>query len=534
MQRLTATAGLIGHGNYRCTVGLVSLSVRCAGCAGSHQGVRPVKALRFLLCMWFAVCAGAASAQSLCIPTTVVEGVGTTVGLPMTPSAFASYLASNPDVPGVVQFCVVPDEPSGQPPRCPSGSAMYQGYCSVAGAGSPGYQPPLVPGGAPDSPIAPTATPFNAQKVLGLAGAALAIAGGLAAALGAAPIVVTGLAAAALHAGVAAIVASPVSSPTAQSAMDSANPPIVVKLAAALTAAPAPAVGDTSPPSIVTNPNGQFAPGGGGAFDGNGATGGWAPRTGGATGEWQYTPPASAANPTPVPTAAITAGGYGAVQQLGTNSSGTSVGALTVERASDGSIAITQAATMSANTVGGTPTTAAAAVVSAYLPNGVAVPGGGGVAVAPTLGNGQPSNGGAGLNFPGGTLGTGATPDSTASGGCGAGGTCETTQLANKGILTAIYEFLGGTSTPPVAPTAKTTAEIKAASVSGASGPFGSLLAWGLPAHTSTCPTASFDWSGATYTFDAHCQLVSDHFGVIRTVLTAMFSLSALFIVLRA
>lgn len=475
-----------------------------------------------------------ASAEVMNYTVSTTAGVGVVFGAPIPASQCADYLAGNPDGIGTITFCAVVDEPSGNPPQCPSGSAMYEGYCSAAGAGSPGYQPPLVPGGAPDSPIPPPSNPYLPTTLLGIAAGAFGIMAGVAVGVGAAPLIATGLAAVALHAGVAAVLSIPSTPATAQAAVDSSNPPLIVKLSATPTAAPSPAVGDTSPPSIVTNPNGQFAPGGGGAFEGSGVSGGWAPTAGGATGEWQYTPPATAANPTPAPTAAITAGGYSASQQLGANSSGSSVGALVVSRSSDGSVVVTQAATVQASTVGGAPTTAGAAVVSAFSPTGQAVPGASGVAVSDTLGNGASSNGGAGLNFPGGTYGSGATPESTASGGCGAGGSCETTQLANKGLLTAIYDFLSGSATPPTTPTAKTTAEIKAVSAAAPSGPFGTLLSWSMPAHVSTCPTGSFDWNSTTYTLDAHCQLVADHFGVIRTVLTAMFSVSALFIVLRA
>lgn len=499
---------------------------------GRHQGVRPVNSLhRFFIAAALTVLAGTAFSQVMWR----TAGGGQPEGVPMPPEECSVWVTNhNVGNTGPLFFCAVVDEPSGQPPQCPSGSAMHEGYCSAFGPGSPDYSPPLVPGGAPGSPIAPPSSPFSAGNILAAATIGLAALAGLAAGLGAAPIVAGGLLAAAIHAGVMHQTASPSNPPSAQAAVDGPNPPLTVRLQAAATDAPAPAVGDPAPPSIVTNPNGQFAPGGGGAFDGNGATGGWAPTSGGATGEWTYTPAATVSNPTPAPTAAITQGGYAATQQLSPNSSGAANGTLTVERASDGSLVVTQAATVPTSTSGGTPTTIDAATSTPYLANGKPAPGGGGTAVSSTLGNGAPSNGGQGLTMAGSTLGSGATPESVASGGCGSGGTCETTQLANKGLLTAIYDFLSGSAPTPDKPTAKTAAEIKAVGVNAPSGPFGDLLSWTLPAHASTCPTGSFEWNAVTYTLDGHCQLVEDHFGVIRTVLTAVFTVAALVTVLRA
>lgn len=481
---------------------------------------------------------GTAQAQSLC---SLAFGPTDPLGTAMScADAYLGVNAYNND-PGSdgLAYAVVHDDATGQPfapPNCPPGSAAGGGKCIGAGAGSPGYSPPLVPGGAPASPIAPAASPFTAGRVLAAATIGLAALGGLLLGLGTAPVVVPAvILAAALHTGIMTVNASAPKPATAQAAVEAPNPPLTVKLQAAPTDAPAPEVGDSSPPSIVTNPNGQFVPGGGGAFDsGNGASGGWAPSTGGATGEWQYTPPATAANPTPAPTAAITQGGYATTQQLAPNASGSANGSLTVERASDGSVVVTQAATVQASTGSGAPTTIDAATSTPYLPNGNPAPGGGGVAVGSTLGNGAPSNGGQGISVAGATSGTGATPESTNAGGCGSGGTCETTQLANKGLLTAIYDWLSGPGTAPDKPTAKTAAEIKTVSAAGSGGPFGDLLAWTLPAHESTCPSGAFEWNGNTYTIDAHCQLILDHFGVIRTVLTAVFAMSAIFHVLRA
>lgn len=68
---------------------------------------------------------------------------------------------------------------------------------------------------------------------------------------------------------------------------------------------------------------------------------------------------------------------------------------------------------------------------------------------------------------------------------------------------------------------------------------FGALNSWTVPAHSSACPAPSVDLSGvfgvgSVYAFDAHCQLVADHYNALQAAMMVVWSLLALFVVLRA
>lgn len=65
-------------------------------------------------------------------------------------------------------------------------------------------------------------------------------------------------------------------------------------------------------------------------------------------------------------------------------------------------------------------------------------------------------------------------------------------------------------------------------------GTFTNLLGWQLPAHSSQCPTSSFTWHSNSYTIDSHCQLIANHFSVFSSVMAAVWTVLALFILLGA
>lgn len=64
---------------------------------------------------------------------------------------------------------------------------------------------------------------------------------------------------------------------------------------------------------------------------------------------------------------------------------------------------------------------------------------------------------------------------------------------------------------------------------------FTGLLGWQLPGHSSQCPTASFmsPWN-TSYTVDSHCQLISTHWTALQGAMAVVWTIAALFVVLRA
>lgn len=63
---------------------------------------------------------------------------------------------------------------------------------------------------------------------------------------------------------------------------------------------------------------------------------------------------------------------------------------------------------------------------------------------------------------------------------------------------------------------------------------FDGLKGWTVPNHVSSCPQPGFDWNGSSYTISTHCQLWIDHQSAIAAAMLVVWSIAALFIVLRA
>lgn len=415
------------------------------------------------------------------------------------------------------------------------GDSGVPGYCSPDGgipsSGNPYGNSPF--GNSPKvNPIENAVSGFAAAVGLGLLAGIAGLVG--------APVVAAASGAAALVAGVMTAVGIGMGNSAANNAqtfVDAARPPLSVNLIPATSSPPAPVSGGTSTPSVATDPTtGQFVPGGGRLLDGSGASGGWSP--GGASGEWTYTPPATASNPTPAPIAAITDGGYGVKQQINSTPGGTSSSGIYVQRYSDASVVVTNSATVPVSTSSGTPTTVDAAVSTAFGTDGSKFPGSSSTMVAPTLGNGANSGGGAGLNvsgFGGGTTTSVGTGSPGPAGGC-ANGDCatESTQLANKGLLQGIKEFLTGSATTPTDPQGKTGADIGSA-LGVYNSPLSGVKGWQLPAHSSQCPSGSFTIPGSShvFSFDGHCQFAAQNLPLLSSIFLVLWNLAALWIVLR-
>lgn len=249
--------------------------------------------------------------------------------------------------------------------------------------------------GSPNGPSAPTRPdgPLGPAPYFGvgaLAGSMLGLIG-LASGVGTFPTLLIGSGAMA-----SGVIAAPgwfgaFSSPiTSQSAMDQGGTPISVRLDPSVVGA---GTMDGGSPGVAVNSNGQFVPAGGGAFAGNGATGGWSQNTGGATGEWTYTPPAiSPTQPLP-PVLAISNGGYTIAASSTTAPDGSNTGSIVAQRYSDGSMTVTEAHTVPVVTDSGTYTTANVQVTTTYGAGGTRISGSTVGTVGATLGNGTPAAG---------------------------------------------------------------------------------------------------------------------------------------------
>lgn len=228
-------------------------------------------------------------------------------------------------------------------------------------------------------------------------------------------------------------------------------------------------------------------------------------------------------------------------------SGGTSDGKMAVDSLPDGSRVVTVTRSVPVTDAQGNPDTLKSAVVTEYDP-------GGSVVVSTTFGNGAtdngtqlssgtvgvaPSSGGDGSAIgvdgsvdTGTGTGTGTGTTGTGTGSCTSGDCAtESTQLANKGLLQAIKDWLTGTSNVDD-PAGRSGADITGAM--DGNGVFNGLLSWTVPGHQSTCPTSSFDFFGQNMVIDQHCQFINDNFSTVSFVMLAMWAVLALFIVLGA
>lgn len=101
---------------------------------------------------------------------------------------------------------------------------------------------------------------------------------------------------------------------------------------------------------------------------------------------------------------------------------------------------------------------------------------------------------------------------------------------ASNSHLAGIYNALTAESVSPNDPEADESA-LKQGFFSGT---FDDLTSWQLPAHSSACPTGSFEAFGRFFVIDAHCALINDNFSLFRDVMHIVFMIAALFIVLGA
>ena len=118
---------------------------------------------------------------------------------------------------------------------------------------------------------------------------------------------------------------------------------------------------------------------------------------------------------------------------------------------------------------------------------------------------------------------------------CGGAGqpACATSGVAVCGAspLPPCTIDLGGQSPAPGDPTATTSAELNTALELPL---LQSFKTFSLPGHVSECPRPSFTWRSTSYVIDAHCALLDAHTALLRAAMSLVFSIGALFTVLRA
>lgn len=131
---------------------------------------------------------------------------------------------------------------------------------------------------------------------------------------------------------------------------------------------------------------------------------------------------------------------------------------------------------------------------------------------------------------PGNLTDTATNPDPGTGTGTGTGTNTTTfpSDYARQGEVNAgVDKLLFTGNPPPLDPSVSST-------WTDFGNTFNSLTAWTLPGHSSVCPTSSFTAFDKSFTFDAHCQLINDHFALLSNAMVVVWSIAALFIVLRA
>ena len=161
--------------------------------------------------------------------------------------------------------------------------------------------------------------------------------------------------------------------------------------------------------------------------------------------------------------------------------------------------------------------------------------GGGATATVVEKGAGNGRGPGYDSAAPGSGTGTGTGTGTGGTGTCGGAGqpACSTGGAAVCGAapLPPCTIDLGGQSPAPGDPTATTSAELNTALELPL---LQSFKTFSLPGHVSECPRPSFTWRATSYVIEAHCALLDAHTALLRAAMALVFSIGALFTVLRA
>lgn len=107
----------------------------------------------------------------------------------------------------------------------------------------------------------------------------------------------------------------------------------------------------------------------------------------------------------------------------------------------------------------------------------------------------------------------------------------QATTLASSQTLSKIETALTKVDAAPADPVVPDAAEFQTAFFSGT---FDALKGWRLPAHSSQCPSGSIPLFGDSFTVNAHCQLFADQSESLNAAMAVVWTIAALFIVLKA